>query len=242
MDNQQPSPTRKCKICGAELPLDEFPIYGHNGSRRHACKVCYNEYQERWRSGNIVPVNRGAPERTCKICGEIKPLEDFAMVYSERNRGRNYRQHKCSDCERDRHAAYMREARKKAPERYREHQKSHRQKNYQTCLRQQRESARRLKNEVFEVYGGYRCVCCGETHPSMLTLDHINEDGNLHRAALSGRVRGTVDMYRKLRDAGYPSDIQVLCYNCNISKHRNGGICAHRRGEGSEAIPKGSTR
>lgn len=76
----------------------------------------------------------------------------------------------------------------------------------------------------------------------MLTLDHINEDGAAHRNHLNnGKGRAmSVDMYRRLRDAGFPSDMQVLCYNCNISKHRNGGICEHKLRAGSEAIPKGS--
>jgi hypothetical protein len=43
-----------------------------------------------------------------------------------------------------------------------------------------------------------------------------------------------------MKQQGYPAGLQVLCYNCNISKHRNGGVCEHKIGVGSEAIPSGS--
>lgn len=73
----------------------------------------------------------------------------------------------------------------------------------------------------------------------MLTLDHINEDGSVHRNLLNGGRgrKAPVDIYRRLKEAGFPTDIQVLCYNCNISKHRNGGMCAHKIKEGSTTIP-----
>lgn len=44
--------------------------------------------------------------------------------------------------------------------------------------------ARRLKLEVLAGYGG-KCICCGETHPAFLTVDHINNDGAEHRTQKS---------------------------------------------------------
>ena len=67
----------------------------------------------------------------------------------------------------------------------------------------------------------------------MLTLDHVNNDGRKHRRAIAKQkgwgvttVVGT-EMWRWLRDNGFPPGFQVMCYNCNISKYRNGGVCAH---------------
>jgi hypothetical protein len=180
-----------------------------------------------------------SPNRTCRKCGVEKPLEEFGIVYARNSRGHNYWKHTCAACERERHRQQMKRFRETHGDEYRHYRREHRRRNLAKILAQRRASGYRLKDQCFAAYGGYRCVCCGETEPSMMTLDHVNEDGAQHRNLLNGgmgRLK-SVDMYRRLKDAGYPAGIQVLCYNCNISKHRNGGICAHKIGEGSEAIP-----
>lgn len=57
-----------------------------------------------------------------------------------------------------------------------------------------------------------------------LTLDHINNDG---AAARQGN-RDTKPLYRRLRRANYPLGYQVLCWNCNVGRHINGGVCPHQ--------------
>lgn len=61
-------------------------------------------------------------------------------------------------------------------------------------------------------YGGPSpaCACCGETTPGFLTIDHVNGDGNSHRAAL-----GTNTLYGWLHANGYPEGFRVLCMQCN---------------------------
>lgn len=89
-----------------------------------------------------------------------------------------------------------------------------------------------LRREVFSAYGGMKCNCCGETEETFLTLDHVNNDGAAHRRELTGRtgkVSGAPSStYRWLKKNNYPSGFQVLCMNCNFSKARNGGVCAHK--------------
>lgn len=187
--------------------------------------------------------NQQPNHRKCRTCGETKSLEGFAKVYAKNSRGKDYRQHTCIECARKAHAERMRKARAANPEKYRKHQAEHRERHTERCRRQRRESGERLRDLVFEAYGGYRCACCGETCKSMLTIDHVNNDGNEHRKKLSrGKVYATARsglgeyLYRDLRDRGFPEGFQVLCYNCNVSKHRNGGVCEHKMVEGSEAI------
>ncbi len=74
-------------------------------------------------------------------------------------------------------------------------------------------------------YGGYRCACCGETEPTFLTIDHLNNGGTRHRR----RVGNGCAMLGWLRRRGYPRGFQVLCSNCNHGRYRNGGDCAHKR-------------
>jgi hypothetical protein len=84
-----------------------------------------------------------------------------------------------------------------------------------------RRSNLKLKNEVFEHYGG-KCSCCGEANSVFLTIDHTKDDGAAHRKA-----KGTSGVFRDIRRRGYPSDYRILCYNCNNGRRINGGICPH---------------
>lgn len=84
----------------------------------------------------------------------------------------------------------------------------------------------KTRDEVYQAYGGYRCVCCGEIEPLFLTIDHINNDGARHRKSLPSRYGG---LYYWLIKKGFPKGYQVLCMNCNMGKYRNKGICPHKR-------------
>ncbi len=86
----------------------------------------------------------------------------------------------------------------------------------------------RLQDAAINAYGGYRCACCGETERFFLTIDHINNDGNVFRKA-TGFLQHGAKFYKWLKDNQYPSGYQVLCSNCNHGKHRNHGICPHQR-------------
>lgn len=91
-----------------------------------------------------------------------------------------------------------------------------------------------IKLATFNAYGGPICKCCGENLLMLLTIDHINENGAAHRREIFGnpdsrKGRGTGgNMYVWLRARGYPEGYQVLCFNCNVGKHLNKGICPHQ--------------
>ncbi len=78
-----------------------------------------------------------------------------------------------------------------------------------------------MKVKAFAVFGG-KCSCCPESDPDRLNIDHVREDGGKNRskpaAVYASVVRGNADMSR----------YQVLCFNCNHSKHV-GGTCVHQR-------------
>ena len=82
-----------------------------------------------------------------------------------------------------------------------------------------------LRRETLTAYRG-KCVCCGESHADILTIDHVNNDGNDHR-----RQVGTGSaFYSWLRKQGFPQDgrFQVLCFNCNRAKYYY-GVCPHQQ-------------
>lgn len=87
----------------------------------------------------------------------------------------------------------------------------------------------RIKDAVFAAYGGYKCVCCGETEKLFLSLDHINNDGAKHRKSISGkRTTAGAPFYAWLLRNNFPNGIQVLCMNCQHGKRMNNGVCPHQ--------------
>lgn len=68
------------------------------------------------------------------------------------------------------------------------------------------------------------CSCCGEAEDCFLTIDHVNGDGNAHRARLGG---GSNRVWLEIINADFPPEYRVLCYNCNCGRERNGGVCPH---------------
>lgn len=82
-----------------------------------------------------------------------------------------------------------------------------------------------MKVTALNAYGGCVCVCCGVTEIAFLSLDHINNDGNVHRKAI-GKSSGT-GFYTWLKVRGWPPGLQVLCMNCQFGK-RICGTCPHK--------------
>lgn len=87
----------------------------------------------------------------------------------------------------------------------------------------------RVRAKVFEAYGN-KCVCCGESEPTFLTLDHINNDGGeFRKRELGKRTMAGYHTYKWLLRNGCPKTVQVMCMNCQHGKLMNKGVCPHQR-------------
>jgi len=73
---------------------------------------------------------------------------------------------------------------------------------------------------------GQSCACCGESTVKLLTVDHIENNGKEHGTA-NTRYKGYA-LYETLIRLQYPTGIQILCFNCNIGRRNNKGICPHK--------------
>lgn len=96
---------------------------------------------------------------------------------------------------------------------------------------------RRALAAFYDHYGRW-CACCGEDNPLFLSIDHVNgrTEADFHpitefRHSTTGnkRPRTGVHAAKQARREGYPDTYQVLCFNCNCGKNRNGGVCPHRQ-------------
>lgn len=88
------------------------------------------------------------------------------------------------------------------------------------CVARRQQDTERLRAIVCEAYGGC-CTCCGENNKLFLTVDHKNNDGSKHRQEVGS------SMYRWIVKNNFPETLQLLCYNCNCGRARNGGVCPH---------------
>jgi len=90
--------------------------------------------------------------------------------------------------------------------------------------------------ETRKLLGGV-CACCGEFEQEFLCFDHVNNDGRFEKKNKGGsRSRSFVTKIRRALRSGDRKRIaeikkafQILCQNCNYSKHRGKGICVHKR-------------
>lgn len=176
--------------------------------------------------------------RKCRKCGETKAIESFQIV---RRGASEWRRHSCQPCESARKKDYY----NTNIEEIRAKQNSEAKKSYRNLTKEQlaeraawqRRYLEKHKRMVFDNYGR-ECVCCGESEPMFLSIDHVNNDGYLARKNQL-HPTDTLGFYRWLVKNLFPADFQVLCMNCNFGKAKNNGVCPHQ--EGSTTIPKGST-
>ncbi len=94
----------------------------------------------------------------------------------------------------------------------------------QGFARRGKKNALQFRAKVMEHYGNV-CQCCGERDQRFFQVDHINNDGNVFRKT-HGQVGGK-NFYVWIIKNNFPSDLQILCSNCNFGKKNYGGICPH---------------
>lgn len=104
-----------------------------------------------------------------------------------------------------------------------ERQRIWRNKNRERSRLSAKIQGQNVRKKVFLYYGN-KCICCGETCYEFLSIDHINNDGALHRKEIGiGR-----NIYYWLIKNGFPKNYQILCFNCNLAK-AHWGLCPHQK-------------
>lgn len=160
--------------------------------------------------------------RVCAKCGKEKALGAFSVGSS---RGRRQISCWCKECV----CAYKREwfSKKMLESSFREKHRLLNAKNYvnnrQARLLHIKQRNDTLRDEILSAYGN-KCACCGERESIFLALDHVKNDGALHRRSLNGKSQA---VYRDVKRRGFPKDaFQLLCHNCNWAKKLL-GYCVH---------------
>lgn len=219
-----------CKGCGK----DSEP----HPKRRFYCVPCTRKLHVAYTAKHREKLKATPQTVKCQGCGE---------QFTTEKSGKKWR---CAECMR----LYLLERRQKDQYRHNVYSKVYRERlgdEYRARMRKRRDdvikslppdelvefrkeeserskrASAKVKDDVFNAYGGYKCACCGETERVFLSIDHIYNDGHiLRRNGVHGR--SATAFYRWIRMHNYPPGFQVLCMNCNVGKHRNGGVCPHQ--------------
>lgn len=159
-------------------------------------------------------------ERWCNTCKRTLPINQF--VLRNKSRSLTERVSNCKECRRARSKAWFSRNRDKACA----YGRVYRQKHHARVLERDRQTRADRRIAVLRHYsnGVIACACCGVTELEFLTLDHVSENGSAHRKELqrlqSGRHTGWY-IFKWLIENNFPEGYQVLCFNCNVGKHRS---------------------
>ena len=135
--------------------------------------------------------------RTCRVCGETKPLVEFPY----RSLRRQTRQWICLLCQRNYTNEWYTRNRKR-----------------QIANAKQRSSHARaeLKNRVREYLLGHPCVDCGESDPGVLDFDHLRDK----RANVSTLIQSGVSWESLAHEI---AKCEVRCANCHRRRTARNG-------------------
>lgn len=245
--------TRACHRCSVEKPSDEFinrrgrPVQECLDCRRRLWKRQSQKYQVRKDAGLcILCASASRPGMvTCEMCAHKNverlrkrsvTLMGKSLCIQCKNPTQIANQRHCNKC-----LAKLSAATRRRQNRWRREGKcmgcgeprsglTERLCQKCTVLRRQRlrEKKDALRMDVYAAYGGAICACCGESELAFLTLDHKHGDGAKHRREMNVRGGG-LSMYRWIIRNNFPPLFQVLCFNCNVGRHINGGVCPHKQ-------------
>jgi len=156
----------------------------------------------------------------CKLC-DSNSFKEYCIKYPERIKqsGKKYRKtHKKQlKLYRLKHKKRIEKIRQKW---YKIHRKERLLYNKKYTLK--------IRDIVLNHYGN-KCICCGEGRREFLTIDHINNDGNIQRKKI-----GNSRFYTWIIQHNFPKDLQILCCNCNFTKAFY-GCCPHIKEKETEA-------
>lgn len=157
--------------------------------------------------------------KTCPHCKRKKPLTGFSIVRVPRWKGDEYSSW-CRVCNKKRWKGYYQKNKLRLKGKRNTYWNGLSKEQKEAKLKRTRDYYKKRRLEAIEKYGS-KCVCCGETEIRFLEIDHINNDGAVHRKKM-----GSSRIINWLRKRNYPKGFQLLCSNCNMAKGRF-GECPH---------------
>ena len=160
--------------------------------------------------------------KVCRHCCLTLPKTDEFYHRRGDNRPEQFK----SICKKCRYSQ-LKGYRKNNAEKIRERMRAYHEKNRDKLVDRHKKRTQEVRSAALAAYGNM-CVCCNETTKEFLAIDHVNNDGYLHRR--QEKISGS-GIYWWLKKNNYPTDgrFQILCHNCNVAKALYGS-CPHNKG------------
>lgn len=102
--------------------------------------------------------------------------------------------------------------------------RNYREANRERVNAYERDARERNRAIIIREYGG-KCSCCGENRPPFLTIEHTDGVPASHRDKRGKRLSSGA-LYRTVIREGFPSNLTILCWNCNMARAHY-GECPH---------------
>ena len=151
-----------------------------------------------------------------KKCADCKNELSIDMFHLHK-RAKDGRDSYCKDCKSKQNKKYN----AKNKDKIKKHNKEYLCHNRAAHNKRSMKARDKLKKEVLGFYSGGepKCKWCGETDLNVLSIDHINGDGNCHRKYLYGNNKvGGYRFYLWLKRNNFLEGFQVLCFNDQFRK------------------------
>ena len=158
-------------------------------------------------------------------CVNGHPLIPNNVVYVNGGRDKPHKR-KCRICLNERKRKYRAGNTEKTRSNGKKYAAQYFSKNKNIVVDAKRTYRHKIRQIVLDHYGR-KCACCGETIEEFLCVDHINNDGNKHRKSFKTYGGASINAWLIKND--FPTDFQILCFNCNSAKHIY-GLCPHTDG------------
>lgn len=208
-----------CKRGHEFTPENTYLVF-EDGYTKKRCKQC-GVLRQRKHQGYT---GEGSPKKKLTHC---KRGHEFTMenTYIQVQNGVITR--KCEKCRLQRVLEFTNNNRDYVNKRQRDYMRSLGFKTKEKYRKRDKERKTEIKLKVISHYSpSLKCVCCGESEWNFLSIDHIHNNGNLHKKQ-NKNLHGGASMYYWLIKHNFPKGFQVLCMNCNFGKRMNDGICPH---------------
>lgn len=182
------------------------------------CLWCGNQTKMSLRTGKP---NKYCSESKCRNARYRSKNREKVRQFSREYRRRNNERINAS-CRTDEYRKRARLKYWKNPEASREanRKRSKTQRYIETRRKYCRNKIAELKRLAYDLLGNI-CSRCGESRIPVLSIDHINGDGAIHRKSLNG---STIKFYKDVIRDGKVR-FQILCMNCQWMKRHERKEC-----------------
>jgi len=211
------SPELKCMRCGCNdircLTIDHMNGNGNDHRRINGNTLIWLKKNNYPRGFQVLCMNCNWKKEIVK---NYKKKISKYLIKHELNE-KQTRNKQCNKCKRELPIQLFRITKKIPYHKYKRH-------HYCKDCENDKSYRQKLRYKIISHYSPeIKCVRCGCDDYDMLSIDHINGNGHIHRSEVTNR-----NIYKDIIENNFPEgEYQILCMNCQLIKSDENG--EHKR-------------